>query len=70
MVGQVDLPRLKEGKVGGSSWSAFVLCPENGTDFSDVNYVEGWLPFRLSTLWMPLYFNSSLIMKNGKGFIC
>ena len=43
MPAQVDLPRLKNGKVGGAFWSAFVLCPSNGTDFSDANYVEGKL---------------------------
>ena len=41
MYGHVDLPRLKDGKVGGAFWSAFVECPRNNTDFSDANYVEG-----------------------------
>lgn len=41
MPAHVDLPRLKDGKVGGAFWSAFVLCPSNGTDFSDANYAEG-----------------------------
>ncbi|KAJ5465557.1 hypothetical protein N7530_009344 [Penicillium desertorum] len=36
--GQVDIPRLRQGKVGGTFWSVFVPCPENGTDFSDENY--------------------------------
>ncbi|KAL9029343.1 MAG: hypothetical protein Q9196_002406 [Gyalolechia fulgens] len=36
----VDLPRLKAGKVGATFWSAFVLCPTNGTDFSDEAYVQ------------------------------
>ncbi|KAI4230069.1 MAG: hypothetical protein L6R36_000326 [Xanthoria steineri] len=36
----VDLPRLHAGKVGGTFWSAFVLCPTNGTDFSDGNYAH------------------------------
>lgn len=40
MPAQVDLPRLNDGKVGGAFWSAFVLCPKNGTDFSDGNYAE------------------------------
>ncbi|KAF6227355.1 hypothetical protein HO133_008799 [Letharia lupina] len=40
MPAQVDLPRLKDGRVGGAFWSAFVLCPKNGTDFSDGNYAE------------------------------
>lgn len=44
MPAQVDLPRLKDGKVGGAFWSAFVLCPKNGTDFSDGNYAEGQSP--------------------------
>ncbi|KAL8882305.1 MAG: hypothetical protein Q9198_000675 [Flavoplaca austrocitrina] len=36
----VDLPRLQAGQVGGTFWSAFVLCPTNGTDFSDANYAH------------------------------
>ncbi|KAL8701202.1 MAG: hypothetical protein Q9224_000612 [Gallowayella concinna] len=36
----VDLPRLRAGKVGGTFWSAFVLCPSNGTDFSEENYAH------------------------------
>jgi membrane dipeptidase len=37
----VDLPRLKEGKVGGAFWSAFVPCPANASyDFSDKVYGE------------------------------
>ncbi|CAD6574605.1 MAG: hypothetical protein ASARMPRED_006825 [Alectoria sarmentosa] len=40
MPAQVDLPRLRDGRVGGAFWSAFVLCPKNGTDFSDGNYAE------------------------------
>lgn len=36
----VDLPRLKEGKVGGAFWSAFVPCPANGSDFSNANYAD------------------------------
>lgn len=40
MFGQVDLPRLKNGKAGGAFWSAFTPCPSNGTDFSDSNYAE------------------------------
>ena len=38
MLGHVDIPRLKAGKVGGAFWSAFVGCPANGSDFSDANY--------------------------------
>jgi membrane dipeptidase len=36
----VDLPRLKKGMNGGAFWSAFVPCPENGSDFSDDNYAD------------------------------
>ncbi len=37
----VDLPRLREGKVGGAFWSAFVPCPKNASyDFSDSTYSE------------------------------
>ena len=36
--GHVDLPRLKDGKVGGTFWSVFVECPKDGMDFSDANY--------------------------------
>ena len=35
MVSQVDLPRLKTGRVGGSFWSAFTPCLANGTDFDE-----------------------------------
>ena len=39
MEADVDLPRLRIGKVGGSFWSAFVPCPNNASeDFSDQNY--------------------------------
>ncbi|KAL8713529.1 MAG: hypothetical protein Q9220_002391 [cf. Caloplaca sp. 1 TL-2023] len=48
--GQVDLPRLKAGKVGGTFWSAFVLCPANGTDFSDENYAHAAYPKFFSSL--------------------
>jgi membrane dipeptidase len=35
----VDLPRLKQGKVGGTFWSAFVPCPANASfDYSDGVY--------------------------------
>ncbi|KIW84544.1 hypothetical protein Z517_03794 [Fonsecaea pedrosoi CBS 271.37] len=35
----VDLPRLRKGRVGGAFWSAFVVCPENASeDFSDEQY--------------------------------
>ncbi|XMA09559.1 hypothetical protein WAI453_002350 [Rhynchosporium graminicola] len=38
MEAHVDIPRLREGKNGGAFWSAFVPCPENGSDFSNGNY--------------------------------
>ncbi|KAF2725574.1 hypothetical protein K431DRAFT_336096 [Polychaeton citri CBS 116435] len=38
LVGQVDIPRLDEGLVGGQFWSAFVECPKDGFDFSDGAY--------------------------------
>ncbi|KAL9616908.1 MAG: hypothetical protein Q9160_008256 [Pyrenula sp. 1 TL-2023] len=39
--GHVDVPRLKEGMIGGSFWSAFVLCPANASyDWSDENYAK------------------------------
>ena len=44
MAAHVDLPRLKDGKVGGAFWSAFTPCPKNGSDFSDENYVGGMSP--------------------------
>lgn len=36
--GHVDLPRLKDGKVGGTFWSAYIQCPEDGLDFTSSNY--------------------------------
>ncbi|PLB46455.1 dipeptidase [Aspergillus steynii IBT 23096] len=36
--GHVDIPRLEEGRVGGTFWSVFVECPKNWSDFSDENY--------------------------------
>lgn len=38
--GHVDLPRLSQGQVGGTFWSVYVPCPQNGTDFSDDNYAS------------------------------
>ncbi|KAL4891495.1 renal dipeptidase family [Aspergillus ambiguus] len=40
LAGHVDLPRLAQGKVGGTFWSVFVECPKNKTDFSDENYAS------------------------------
>ncbi|KAF2869626.1 renal dipeptidase family [Massariosphaeria phaeospora] len=39
LAGHVDIKRLKEGKMGGVFWSAYVDCPEEG-DFSDANHLE------------------------------
>ncbi|KAJ5762576.1 uncharacterized protein N7511_005958 [Penicillium nucicola] len=36
--GHVDIPRLKQGRVGGTFWSVFVPCPTDGANFSDENY--------------------------------
>jgi membrane dipeptidase len=52
MTGHVDLPRLKQGKVGGVFWSAFVLCPASGTDFSNSVYAA-------SKITYPLHYPSS-----------
>lgn len=38
--GQVDLPRLAKGKVGGTFWSVFVPCPKDGGDLSNEGYAE------------------------------
>ncbi|KAG2421190.1 microsomal dipeptidase precursor [Aspergillus terreus] len=40
LAGHVDLPRLAQGKVGGTFWSVYVDCPNNGTDLSDANYAS------------------------------
>ncbi len=40
MAAHVDLPRLAEGQNGGAFWSAFVPCPKNASDFSDLNYAD------------------------------
>ncbi|KAJ5102418.1 hypothetical protein NUU61_004640 [Penicillium alfredii] len=34
----VDIPRLKQGRAGGTFWSVFVPCPKDGSNFSDENY--------------------------------
>jgi membrane dipeptidase len=47
MAAHVDLPRLKQGRVGGAFWSAFVPCPANGTDFSD----EAYTPSKFFSLY-------------------
>jgi hypothetical protein len=55
MAGHVDLPRLKQGKVGGAFWSAFVPCPANGTDFSDSVYAPS------KTIYLLHYPSSSTV---------
>lgn len=41
MEAHVDLPRLREGRVGGTFWSAYVTCPRNASyDFRDATYAE------------------------------
>lgn len=40
LTGHVDLPRLSEGKVGGTFWSVYCPCPKDGMDFSDENYAQ------------------------------
>ncbi|KAI8998616.1 membrane dipeptidase-domain-containing protein [Trametes punicea] len=39
-LGQVDIPRLREGKVGGFFWSVYVDCPgsEEGEDFLNATW--------------------------------
>lgn len=45
----VDIPRLREGMVGGAFWSAFVPCPKNASyDFSDGTYASGQYSLSLS----------------------
>lgn len=51
MPAHVDLPRLKEGKVGGAFWSAFIPCPKNGSDFSNENYAQCKLDFFIMSSW-------------------
>lgn len=56
MPAHVDLPRLKEGKVGGAFWSAFIPCPKNGSDFSNENYAQCKLDL----------FNSLIVSLSGR----
>lgn len=39
--GQVDVPRIKDGHMGGAFWSAFWLCQNNISDYSDEAYGPG-----------------------------
>lgn len=36
--GHIDEPRIKAGRYGGAFWSAFYLCPDNISDFSNEAY--------------------------------
>ncbi|KAF2212587.1 hypothetical protein CERZMDRAFT_111692 [Cercospora zeae-maydis SCOH1-5] len=36
--GEFDIPRATAGQLGGTFWSAFLPCPEDGLDFSDSVY--------------------------------
>lgn len=38
MPGHVDIPRLREGKVGGFFWSVFVECKNDGPYFTQPSY--------------------------------
>ena len=46
LVGHVDVPRLDDGLVGGTFWSAWVPCPADGFDFSN----EAYAPYVRATL--------------------
>jgi len=39
MIGDVDIPRLERGRVGGVFWSVFMPCPANSSDFGDAAYL-------------------------------
>ncbi|KAM3414938.1 Dipeptidase [Cercospora zeina] len=36
--GEFDIPRARDGKLGGAFWSAFLPCPRDGFDFSNSVY--------------------------------
>lgn len=38
--GHVDIPRLHEGRVGGTFWSIFTICPGTDNNFTDAVYAE------------------------------
>lgn len=38
--GHVDIPRIKQGRMGGAFWSAFMPCPHEENDYTDGNYAE------------------------------
>ena len=38
MPGQVDIPRLREGRVGGFFWSVYVPCTYEGPWFTKPSY--------------------------------
>jgi membrane dipeptidase len=41
MPGHVDIPRLRQGKVGGFFWSVYVGCPklEDDRDFTEPSWI-------------------------------
>lgn len=40
IIGHVDIPRLHQGRVGGTFWSIFTSCPNTSNDFSDGVYAK------------------------------
>ncbi|KAF2789625.1 hypothetical protein K505DRAFT_410226 [Melanomma pulvis-pyrius CBS 109.77] len=40
LYGQVDLPRLRQGRLGGQFWSVYVECPKQSGNYSDGTYRE------------------------------
>ncbi|KAK0720421.1 membrane dipeptidase [Lasiosphaeris hirsuta] len=40
LASHTDLARLRAGLNGGAFWSVFWPCPENGSDYSDANYLS------------------------------
>ncbi|GIC87498.1 uncharacterized protein Aud_003882 [Aspergillus udagawae] len=40
LVGQVDFPRLAQGRLRGQFWSVYVECPKIANEYSDESYFE------------------------------
>ncbi|KAF2259668.1 renal dipeptidase [Lojkania enalia] len=40
LFGQVDFPRLREGRIGGQFWSVYVECPKDSGKYTDDVYRE------------------------------
>ncbi|KAH8148982.1 uncharacterized protein LAJ45_06957 [Morchella importuna] len=40
LMGHVDLPRLRKGRVGGTFWSIYVDCPGTDNNFTDAVYYK------------------------------